>query len=1095
MKHFRYLLVLLALFVSTTLSAQVQTWSGRVLDANGEPVIGATVKEKGTNNGSITDLDGNFTISAAPDAVLSVSYVGYTTQELHPSSNMVVTLAEDTQMLNDVVVIGYGTQKKSVVTAAIAKVDASDLENKSIVRMDNALKGLAAGVNVTSSSGQPGAAARIRVRGTGTINNSDPLYIVDGMPIEGGLDYVNPSDIESIEVLKDAASGAIYGARAANGVILVTTKKGKQGRASINYNFSYGWQTAWKHRDVLSATDYAILQNEQYINSGQAPIYADPYHLTDINGNPVGAGTDWQSLVFNDNAPVVNHDLSVSGATEKFNYFLSMGYYTQDGIVGGNYGQSNYQRLTLRSNNKYNLFDDTKERNWLNKLDLTANISYARIKSTGIDTNSQWGSVLGSALALSPILPPTVSGAAADAQNRRYVYQTYGTSGMVNNYYDPILDRDGRVLLIPGTSYNEINNPLALLALPGAKNWSHKFVANFAADLNLWDELKYRFSYSADMSFWGNDSHTPQTYYRSANNQAQYTSAYSDSERGTVWQVENTLSYDKTLGKHHFSIVLGQSAFRNTGFGLNGSRQNLVNPDKPSINYATGNYHTTYQVDTATGQYIPVYTSTASGVYDEAGYYATGAVVESAVAGWISNPHSMSSLFFRGSYDYDERYMAQFTIRRDGSSRFGKNNKYGTFPSVSLGWNMMNEAFMENTRDWLSNLKFRFSWGKNGNDNIGDFRYTVLTSTGNNYYFGTNSSLALGSKANGLPNPDLKWEESEQTDFGVDMGFMQNALTLSVDYFSKKTNGMLMQMNIPSYVGEAKPIGNVGDMENSGFEFELGYKWNISDARFSVKGNASYLHNKLLQYGNESGFADLDSFQGAGTITRAQNGLPFPFFYGFKTDGIFQNMDEIRGYTNAAGLPIQPDAVPGDVRFVDVNGDGIIDNDDRTNIGNGTPKWSFGLNFNAEWKGFDFNMFWQGVAGVDVFDATHRTDIAASNYPSWMLDRWTGEGTSDRVPRLKYGDANNWQSSDLYIYDGSYLRLKNISLGYTLPKSLTRKFFVQNLRFYVMAENLITWTKYHGFDPEISSGGTSLGVDYGVYPQARVWTLGFNITL
>jgi len=306
---------------------------------------------------------------------------------------------------------------------------------------------------------------------------------------------------------------------------------------------------------------------------------------------------------------------------------------------------------------------------------------------------------------------------------------------------------------------------------------------------------------------------------------------------------------------------------------------------------------------------------------------------------------------------------------------------------------------------------------------------------------------------------------------------------------------MLMTMNIPSYVGEAKPIGNVGDMRNRGVEFELGYKWHIADANFSIKGNASYLSNKLLEYGNETGYADLDSFQGIGTITRAENGHPFPFFYGYKTAGIFQTQDEVNSYVNADGKPIQPNAQAGDVRFVDVNGDGQIDNNDRTDIGNGTPKWTYGINFNAAWKGFDFNMFWQGVAGVDVFDATRRTDIASSNYPSWMLGRWTGPGTSNKIPRLYNGDATNWQSSDLYIFDGSYLRLKNITLGYTLPKSLTMKLMIERLRFYVSAENLLTFTKYHGFDPEIASGGTSLGVDYGVYPQARTWTVGFNITL
>ena len=472
----------------------------------------------------------------------------------------------------------------------------------------------------------------------------------------------------------------------------------------------------------------------------------------------------------------------------------------------------------------------------------------------------------------------------------------------------------------------------------------------------------------------------------------------------------------------------------------------------------------------------------------------TGAVVDHSVNAYPYDPYKMTSLFGRLSYNYQERYMAQVTLRRDGSSRFGANHKFGTFPSVSLGWNIANEPYLKMPQ-WLNILKARFSWGKNGNDNIGNFRYTVNTASGNNYYFGNPVNLVLGSKASGLANPDLKWEESEQADLGLDFAFFHSALTFTVDYFNKRTNGMLMTMNIPSYVGEAKPIGNVGDMRNRGVEFELGYKWHVADANFSIKGNASYLSNTLLEYGNESGYADLDSFQGIGTITRAENGHPFPFFYGYKTAGIFQTLDEVNSYVNAEGKPVQPNAQPGDVRFVDVNGDGLIDNNDRTDIGNGTPKWTYGINFNASWKGLDFNMFWQGVAGVDVFDATHRTDIASSNYPSWMLGRWTGPGTSNKIPRRFNGDANNWQSSDLYIFDGSYFRLKNITLGYTLPKRLTMKFMVERLRFYVSAENLRTFTKYHGFDPEIASGGTSLGVDYGVYPQARTWTVGFNITL
>ena len=1053
MKKVRLLFLLSAFIMSITAFAQS---SGTVTDENGDPIIGASVIESGNaKNGTVTDIDGHFTIDVAEGRDLVISYIGYETQTVPARRNMTVVLKEDHQMLSDVVVIGYGVQKKSVVTASIAKVAAEDLEGKSPVRVDNALKGLAAGVNVTSSSGQPGAAPKVRIRGAGTINDSDPLYIVDGMPMgQGGIDYLNPNDIESIEVLKDAASGAIYGSRAANGVILVTTKKGKKGKANISYNFSQGWQSSWRKRDVTSATDYAILQNEMYVNGGSAPLYADPYHLTDANGDPInGFGTDWQELVFNDNAPVQNHDVSVSGATDKLNYFLSMGYYTQEGIVGGNYGKSNYNRMSLRSNNIYNVYDMSDERNFLNKLDITVNLSYSRIKATGISENSEWGTILGSALYMSPLLPVTLKGDIAQRQ--------------IDNYasYDLLRDANGDPYTIPNYlgSYQEMNNPVAMLAVPETKNWTHKFVPQFVFDLQLWDNLKYHFNYSADLAFWGSDGAVRSLYYLSGNNKQEHTSASASKYQSTTWQLENTLTYDKTFGDHSFAVVLGQSAMKSKGDYLSGNRWNLVNPDKPSINYATG--------DVVDG------------------------IAQFGVAGAPWAEHTLSSLFARLSYNYAERYMLQATVRRDGSSRFGTNNRYATFPSVSLGWNLRNEPFMDGKASWLSTAKLRASWGKNGNESIGDFRYTVLTAMGNNVLLGKDALKYIGSKANGLANPDLKWEESEQTDIGIDLGFLNNALTFTADYYIKKTNGMLLTQPIPSYVGETKPIGNVGDMENSGFEFELGYKFHIADARFAIKGNATYLHNELKNLGNDTGYLDYDSVQGiSGGGTRAMNGEPFPFFFGYKTDGIFQTMDEVNAYTNSTGGLIQPDARPGFVRFVDVNGDGAITPDDRTNIGNGTPTWTFGLNFNAEWKGFDFNLFLQGVSGADVLDGTYRSDVYSGNYPTWMLDRWTGPGTSNKYPMLMLGDDVNWRMSDLYIHDASYCRIKNISLGYTLPQTLTKKFFVERLRFFVMAENLATWTKYWGFDPEISSGGTSLGVDRGIYPQARTYTIGFNIT-
>ena len=800
------------------------------------------------------------------------------------------------------------------------------------------------------------------------------------------------------------------------------------------------------------------------MNGGQAPLYADPYNLTDINGNPVtGFGTDWQDAVFNDGAPVVNHDVTISGATEKVNYYLSLGYYEQEGIVGGNYGQSNYDRLTIRSNTSYNLIDATKERSFLNKLDLSVNMAYMRTHSTGVSENSEFGSILGSALYLSPILPITVSGAAADELVN--YYETADPNNPSKILYELPRDPNGNIYTVPGYfgSYNEMNNPLAMMTLNPQKNYSHKFVPKFSIDLQLWDNLKYHFSYSADMSFWGYDGATVSKFYLSGNNNASHTSATANRQKNVTWQIENTLTYDKTFGKHTIGVVLGQSALKYKGDQLGGSRWNLVNPLKPSIDYATGN------VVDGTAQF--------------------------SVYGAPFVEHTMASMFGRLSYNYDERYMVQATVRRDGSSRFGPNNKYGIFPSFSAGWNVMNEAFMEGTRDWLSNLKVRFSWGKNGNDNIADFGYTSLTAMGNNVLFGKDAIKWNGSKASRLSNPDLKWEESEQTDIGIDLGFFNGALTASIDYYIKKTNGMIIEMPIPSYVGETKPLGNVGDMENKGVEFELGYKWNIGDAHFSVKGNATYLKNTLKNLGNDTGYIDLDGIQGlSGGGTRGSNGQPFPYFFGYKTAGVFQNVAEVQAYTNKDGDLIMPDAVPGDVRFVDVNGDGQITADDRTNIGNGTPDWTYGLNLNADWKGFDFNIFFQGVAGNEVFDGTFRSDVTSGNYPSWMLGRWTGEGTSNKYPRLALGDDTNWQVSDLYVCDGSYFRLKNITLGYTLPQHLTRKVCIERLRVYFQAENLATWTKYWGFDPEISSGATSLGVDRGVYPQARTFTIGANIS-
>lgn len=1042
-------LVCITVFLTSSFAlSSASLVKGTVKDSKTEtPLIGVSVFVSGTSKGVVTDIDGNYAIEVpSPNSVLVFSYVGYNVQKITVGNQSIihVALAENTNVLNELVVIGYGTQKKSVVTAAISKVTADDLKDVAPVRIDDALKGITSGVTVTTASGQPGAGSQVRIRGIGTINNSDPLYIVDGMPIDGGIDYLNPTDVQSVEVLKDAASGAIYGARAANGVILVTTKSGKAGKVNLSYNFSYGWQDAWKHRSVLDATQYAIMMNEASLSAGDGVMYSDPYSL--------GKGTNWQDEVFYKNAPKEQHQVSLSGGSESIKYFLSAGYFKQDGIVGGNFNHSNYQRLTLRSNTDYKLLE-TKDRNFLNKINLTVNLSYAYAKSKGISTNSEYGSPLGSALIMSPLMDPY----ADTADEIEAVYA---------KTQNPVFDsRNGKLLNIAGDDFNEITNPIGQLSLPVAVGNSNKFVANFIGTVNLWDNLKFTSSFGNDLAFWESNGYNIVYYLgKSTSNSRSY--AYSQMNRSWTWQLENTLTYNKNIDKHSFSAVLGQSAKKNTGRYLWGQRYLLTNedPSKANIDFATG-------------------------LSSDGNQLVTGSAY---------SPSTLASYFGRISYDFDERYMFQATLRKDGSSNFGQNNKWATFPSFSVGWNVINESFMKNIQqDWLSNLKLRASWGKNGNQNIGAFKYIALTSSGSNYSFGSGESAVIvtGVKPTITPNPDLKWEESVQTDFGVDFGFLQNALTFTADYYIKKTNGMLMEMPIPAYVGESKPWGNVGSMRNTGLELEANYKLKLKKWNFRVGANVSYLTNKLLDLGNSTGYNNLDSYANVGTISRAQNGYCYPFFYGYKTAGIFQNWEEINSYVNSNNELIQPKAQPGDVRFVDLNGDGVIGDGDRTKIGKGMPDWTYGFNLNVSYKDFDFSLVIQGTVGNDIYDATRRTDLKYVNLPSYMWGRWTGEGTSNRIPRFTWADTNNnWLSSDLFVKDGSYMRVKNIQLGYSVPKKFTNKAFVPNLRLFVAAENLLTFTKYDGFDPEIgSSGGTSIGIDRGMYPQARTWTVGLNL--
>lgn len=1032
--------------------------TGKVTSAtDGQPLPGVTVAIIGSSKGTVTNIDGAYAIEVKKGETLLFSSVGFTTyKEVVVGQTVInVSLVESTQKIDELVVVGYGVQKKSVVTAAISRVTAEQLNTTKPSRVEDALKGKVSGVQITQSSGQPGADSKVRIRGIGTINNSEPLYIVDGMAVDGGINYLNPTDIQSVEVLKDAASSAIYGARAANGVILITTKNGQKGKSVVSYDVTYGWQNPWKEKSVLNATEYMTIMNESLINDSKAPRYT----VEQIKN--AGAGTDWQKETFNYDAPVQSHQVSVSGGTDKGTYFLSFGYFDQEGIVGGNYNKSNYNRYSIRVNGTYNLFEDNS-RNVLNKLRAGTNIGYSRSKSSGIETNSEYGSILGSAVTFSPLVPVYADDATAAAILALHPYA--------------VKDKNGKVFSTPPAGFQELANPVGMLNQPnGGFNNDDKFVTNFWGELDIFEGLKFKSSFGADLSFWGYDDYTFPYFLATQGKNQDFSTVSSNMNRGYKWQVENVLSYNKSFNKHNVTVVLGQSAQKYTYKNLGGSFRDLLenDPNKAVINYAI-----------ADQKLSRIYGGT--GGFDNV---------------------TLASYFGRVDYNYNERYIFQGTVRRDGSSNFGSNNKWAIFPAFSLGWNVTNEEFMKNRPTWFNQLKLRAGWGKNGNERIGGFLYTSLMSGGQNYYFGGSYQLGTltkvgenggqmqyGSSPARIANPDVKWEESEQVDLGFDARFFNSKINLGFDYFKKKTNGMLMYLPIPDYVGMAAPIGNVGDMENWGLEFELGYKEKIGDVNFSVNANATYLKNKLVKLGNASGEAIYQNAgaSGVGSYVKGQNGEVFPFFYGFKTDGIAQNTAQANTYNAKYGEKAQA----GDVMFRDLTGDGKITDADKTKIGKGMPDWTYGLSLNADWKGLDLALFFQGTLGNDIFDFSQRGDIPAMNRPSWILGRWIGEGTSNSLPRMTIENPNgNWRSSDLYIKDGSYLRLKSAQLGYTLPLGLTKKASIQRLRLFVSAENLFTITGYDGFDPEVASGDyTTIGVDRGIYPQSRTISVGANIT-
>lgn len=1040
MKLSKALLLFACLFALGLSQARAQTIqaSGKVTNKNGEPVQGATVSVKGTTQATSTDAQGAFSISVPQSgSVLVITSVNmkpvqHTVKNSDPIN---ISLETSASTLEEVVLnVGYGTQRKSVSTGAISSVRARDLEKVPVGRVEQALQGRVSGVTVAANAGQPGSSATIRVRGITTFgDNNNPLWVIDGVVVDNGaIGYLNQSDIESIEVLKDAASAAIYGTRAATGVILVTTKKGRAGKFTVSYNGFLGTSAPAKRLELLNASQYATLLNERSVAGGGDLIFP--------NASTLGAGTDWQKEIFNTHANRFSHELSVSGGNEKSTFYASFGWQDQEGIVSSKI--SHYTRKSIRLNSTHKISK---------VFTLGQTVGYSHQKTVGLgNTNSEFGGPLSSAINLDPITKPiendtTLAGAAP-----------YTIMGAV---HDP---KTGLPYGISKYVGQEMTNPTAYaLTRLGNYDWSDDIIGNVFLEINVTKNIKIKSNLGGKLAYWGGQAFTPIYYLGSSPGVSTEKNNYGKNTNTTFnWNIENTITYNNKFGDHSVDVLLGQGAYVENNGG--GSSINMFNLPITSYQDASFNFDIP-QADRTSGSYD--YTK-----------------------------HKLSSLFARLNYNYKEKYLLTGIVRRDGSSKFGPNNKFGTFPSFSLGWVVNKEDFWSPNK-YVRNLKIRGGYGVVGNDGIGDFGYISRVSGGFNYSLGNAGVITTGYAPTSLANPDLKWEQTSQANIGFDAQIFSD-FSLTFDWYKKKTTGILRPLRIPGYVGVTEsPLANVADMQNSGFEFELGWQKKIGQFNLSANGNFATLKNKVTYVSADTNFIDGGAgFQSMGSVTRTQVGLSYNTFWGLQTNGIFQNEADVKAYSNKDGGLIQPDARPGDFRWVDQNGDGVINSKDATNLGSSIPKITFGLTVNVGYKGFDLMVFAQGAAGNKIFQGLRRLDVGNANYQSKALGRWHGEGTSNDYPRLTTDDKNgNFSSmSDFYLEKGDYLRLKVVSLGYSINNNfLKNRLSVSRLRVYITAENLATLTKYTGFDPEI--GGGVFGIDKGFYPQARSFIAGVQL--
>ena len=1038
-KDFFCKVVMTAFMLLWTTSICAKTVTGKVLSASdNEPLLGATVIVQGKQGGSVTDLDGNFSIEANDGQTLVVSYIGFITQRVKVNGdNLVIKLEEEANSLNDIVVIGYGVQKKKLVTGANINVKGDDIAKLNTSNPLQALQGQTPGMTIISQSGQPGSGLKVNIRGMGTINGSDPLYIIDG--IRGDIASLNPADIESIDVLKDAASAAIYGSQSANGVVLITTKSGKEGRAVVSFDGYVGWQNKPRSVKMLNAHEYMTILDEQAINSGKQPYDWSAYKsIYNADGSVVD--TDWVDQMFRKNAQTGSYNIGVTGGSKTGNYALTLGYMNQEGIVGGK-DVSNYERYNFRVNS------DWQVKPWLK---IGEQVSFIYTKNRGVSVGNAYNNTLKGAFGMSPLVP------------------VYGK----NNYKSPYLNTK----FMDWQDVQAMGNPYGLMMTnTNNENNAARFSANVYADAEWLKDLHFRTVVGYEYYSSDYRNFTPIYEFSDYSRNINQTRVSQNASHNHQLTWTNTLSYSWKWKAHSLNALVGTEAYQFSGIGV-GAGQGKLKSGFDDWSHA--------------------YISNGTASSPEDGLSASGAP---------ALKQRMFSYFGRAGWNWKETYMLNATLRADASSKFARGNRWGYFPSVSAGWLVSNERFWKPIANVLDYFKLRVSWGQVGNQNIGDLMFvSPITTAGVYYLFGNQYGAAAqapfyGAYESRLANEKVKWETSEQIDLGFDARAIDGRLNINFDWYYKTTKDWLVVAPILATAGTGAPYINGGDVKNTGVEVGLSWSDRIGkDLHYYVNVNGAYNHNEVGNIPTEDGIihgtdGNGQLYDNSTEFYRASNGRPIGYFWGYKTAGVFQNQQDINDWIASGNGVLQSDVQPGDVKYYDIDHNGVINDADKVNLGNGMPDFTYGFTLGFDYKGFDFNVTANGMVGNDVVQAYRNVGTKTANYTTEVLSRWTGEGTSNKYPRVTENNIN-WQFSDLFIHDGSFLRVSNITLGYDFVRILKTQLFSQ-ARLYFQIQNALTFTKYNGMDPEIGYGVNSWasGIDLGYYPRPRTILVGVNL--